>query len=67
MRHTYANIHTPPAESNFCEHRNAIKPVTVADYNMHVEHVHKVDRMTVTPSVVGPGNGQRNCSSIYWI
>jgi hypothetical protein len=23
--------------------------------------------MTVTPSVVGPGNGQRNCSSIYWI
>lgn len=66
--HMLTKMHTAPAEGNFCdERRTAIKPATVADYNMHMGWVDKADRMTVIPSVVRPQNGQRNCSSIYWV
>ena len=40
------NIHDPPSEGNFWdEHRNAIKPAIVADYNRHMGYVDKADRM----------------------
>ena len=40
------NIHGPPKEGNYCdEHRNAIKPAIVADYNRHMGHVDNADRM----------------------
>jgi len=40
------NIHDPPRESNYRdEHRNAIKPAIVADYNHHMGHVDNADRM----------------------
>jgi hypothetical protein len=53
--HMLTDIHASPAEGNFCdEHRDAMKPAIVADYNMHMRYVDKEDRMT-------------NCSSIYWI
>ncbi|PNF17185.1 hypothetical protein B7P43_G06584 [Cryptotermes secundus] len=46
------NMHAPPAEGNFCdEHRNAIKPAIVADYNMHMGYVDKADRMTNSYSI----------------
>jgi hypothetical protein len=46
------NIHGPPAEGNFCdEHRNAIKPAIIADYNMHMGYVDKADRMTNSYSI----------------
>jgi len=39
-------LHDPPREGNYCdEHRNAIKPAIVADYNHHMEHVDNADRM----------------------
>jgi hypothetical protein len=40
------DIHNPPREGNYCdEHGNAIKPAIVADYNRHMGHVDKADRM----------------------
>jgi len=40
------NIHTPPTEGNYRdEHGNAIKPAIVANYNRHMGHVDKADRM----------------------
>ncbi|PNF43126.1 hypothetical protein B7P43_G18025 [Cryptotermes secundus] len=40
------NMHSPPAEGNFCgEHGNATKPAVVADYNKHMGYVDKADRM----------------------
>jgi len=40
------NIHDPPREGNYQdEHRNAIKPTIVADYNRHMGHVDNADRM----------------------
>ena len=40
------NIHDPPSKGNFRdEHRNAIKPAIVADYNRHMGYVDKADRM----------------------
>jgi hypothetical protein len=40
------NIHSLPREGNYCdEHRNAIKPAIVADYNRHMGHVDNTDRM----------------------
>jgi hypothetical protein len=45
-------MHTPPAECNFCgEHGKGIKPAIVADYNMHMEYAHKVDRMVNSYSI----------------
>jgi len=43
---TLTNIHDPPSKDNFRdEHRNAIKPAIVADYNRHMGYVDKADRM----------------------
>ena len=39
------NIHDPPREGNYHEHRNAIKLAIVADYNRHMGHVDDADRM----------------------
>jgi len=40
------NSHDPPREGNYCdEHRNVIKPATVADYNRHTGHIDNSDRM----------------------
>jgi hypothetical protein len=40
-------MHASPSEGNFCdEHRNAIKPAIVADYNMNMKYVDNADRMT---------------------
>jgi hypothetical protein len=40
------NIHNPPREGNYRnEHRSAIKPAILADYNRHMGHVDKADRM----------------------
>jgi len=40
------NIHDSPTEGNYRdEHRNAIKPAVVADYNRHMGHVDNADRM----------------------
>ena len=40
------NIHAAPTEGNYHdEHRNAIKPEIVADYNRHMGHVDNSDRM----------------------
>jgi len=40
------NIHDPPREGSYCdEHRNAIKPAIVVDYNHHMGHVDNADRM----------------------
>ena len=40
------NIHNPPKEGNYCdEHRNAIKPAILADYNRHTGHVDNSDRL----------------------
>jgi len=40
------NIHNPPAQGNFCDNNGkAIQPQIVADYNRHMGHVDKGDRM----------------------
>ena len=40
------NINNPPREGNYRdEHRNAIKPAIVADYNRHMGHVDNLDRL----------------------
>jgi hypothetical protein len=40
------NLHDPPREGNDCdEHRNAIKPTIVADYNCHMGNVDHADKM----------------------
>jgi len=40
------NIHDPPREGNYHdEHRNVIKPATVADYDHHMGHTDNSDRM----------------------
>jgi len=40
------NLHDPPREGNYRnEHGNVIKPAIVADYNRHMGHVDKADRM----------------------
>jgi hypothetical protein len=40
------NIHDPPREGNYRdEHGKAIKPAVMADYNCHMGHVDKADRM----------------------
>jgi hypothetical protein len=39
------NMHAAPAEGNFCDqHRNAIKPATVANYNKHMGYLTKSTR-----------------------
>jgi hypothetical protein len=60
-------MHASPAEVSFCaKHEYAIKPAIVADYNMCMVLLAKqIGWQTVIPLVIGPGNGQRNCSSIY--
>jgi hypothetical protein len=43
------NIHDPRREGNYCdEHRNAIKPAIVADYNCHIGFVDNLDRLANT-------------------
>jgi hypothetical protein len=45
-------MHAPPAEGNFCdEHGKAIKPAIVGDYNRHMGHVDKLDRMANSYSI----------------
>jgi hypothetical protein len=40
------NIHDAPVDGNFCDETgNAIKPLNVADYNLHVCCVYKGYRM----------------------
>jgi len=40
------NIHDPPREGNYHdEHRNAIKPAIVADYNRYMGHVDNLDKL----------------------
>jgi len=40
------NMQHPSAEGNFCdEHRNALKPTTVQDYNRQMGYVDKSDHM----------------------
>jgi hypothetical protein len=50
--HMLMNTHNPPAEDNFCDkHENAIKLVTVEDYNKNMGFVNKVDRITNSYSI----------------
>jgi hypothetical protein len=54
------NMHTPPAEGNFCDkHENAIKPVTVGHYNRHMGYADKSDRMSNSYSI--------SCQTWKWI
>ncbi|KAJ4444720.1 hypothetical protein ANN_06517 [Periplaneta americana] len=44
--HMLINIHSPPAEGNFCDEKwNAGKTLIVEDYNRHMGYVDKGDRM----------------------
>jgi len=46
------NIHSAPAEGNFCnEGGKAIKPQIVMDYNHHMGYVDKGDRMANSYSI----------------
>jgi len=46
------NIHSAPAEGNFCnEGGKAIKPQIVMDYNHHTGYVDKGDRMANSYSI----------------
>lgn len=74
-RHTYVEKHAP----NFCDETgNAIKPLNVADYNLHMCCVYK-EWPTATVLAVAHGNRQKNvlppvrsgyseelCSLIMW-
>jgi hypothetical protein len=37
------NMYCSPAEGNFCEHENTLKPAIVQDYNRHMGYVDKSD------------------------
>lgn len=61
--HVLKNIHDTSAEGTFCDERgNAIKPLTVVDYNPQMYYVHKGDRMANSYSIAH-GSRQRNCAS----
>jgi hypothetical protein len=50
--HLLMNIHNAPAEVNFwSEGEEAIKPQIVMDYNHHMDHVDKDDRMANSYSI----------------
>jgi hypothetical protein len=50
--HILTSIHNPPVEGIFCyEHRNAIKPCIVEQYNQHMGCVDKGNRMANSYSI----------------
>jgi hypothetical protein len=50
--HILTNINRPPTECNFCDKQGkAQKPVTVTDYNWHMDYFDNGDRMANSYSI----------------